>query len=197
VSIMKRLPNVQPVVLAVFLLAVPLKADVIYQYAGNVFTYETYGADVGTALIAELDFADSLPPSGFFHLAPGWANSVVPTYWMISDGISTLTSISGTASFLNAPWVATDSGGDINSWNIQIEALSGNGYPIFESWDFGAGYGAEDYITVESPYQGWAYNTNDPGIWTEGAPTPEPSSLLLLLIPVMGVVFIRRRGMCH
>lgn len=177
---------------AVLILFAPLaKADAVYNYAGNAYTsFPGAGYSGSNNVSITLTFANPLAANSSYAWGYGGIGTPTATDTLVSfsftDGNTTYTS-GGINVFLE-----TGSGGQITDWfagacgactssSVNIDTEFGiSGYPIAGSDSSSMGSGG----TV------LAYNSSDPGTWSE---TPEPSSLLLLGTGLFGLALLVKR----
>ena len=169
------------------LLLVPTaaSADTVYTYTGNNFN-----------VVHGSDFTTSDRVSGYFVLpTPVPANSGfsdppanTPIY-NFTNGVETLTNQTAQDATFQ---FSTDAQGNISQWFILIDSTHGS----LATSNYGADISLdEDNGTYDPTGGGTSANLQygqidaDPGTWTTStsAPTPEPSSLLLLSTGLLGV----------
>jgi hypothetical protein len=166
--------------------------------ANSVTTYTYTGKDFTTAG-APFTTDDSI--TGSFTtatLGPDFMGDIVPTSYDFSDGVDTFTSTN--SGIYGGLYVQTNSLGAIISWAIYIngpdlESMYTQYYPGVNddpNGDEGSAPG-KDYACV-STCEG--YNYEHPGTWSASSvttATPEPSSLWLSGIALLGMAGIVRR----
>jgi PEP-CTERM motif len=174
--------------------APPARADTTYTYTGTPFT-EFLGADACTAGVGECHISfsftvASLLPDNFVSLAgatgqPGFT----PLSFSITDGVHTLTNVD------SMPYLFVETGNDgrIDQWYASV--YSPGSSPDFLLGTSSVDYGQADTTITYGSYYGpvaAAGNLSDEGTWTISA-TPEPSSLVLLVMGFLGVAGAWRR----
>lgn len=169
-----------------------------YAYTGQPFD------DVGSSI---LPCPDVCGLSGWFSVAlPLPANmpfgSISPIAFSFTDGQVTLDDSNVIGSDYGI-FASTDGLGQINTWEISLAALvpSGAEYTILESFDYVGFSGplcngdcVSDFVIQYNtgPNQ-VAGNGSTPGTWTL---VPEPSTVCLLGIGLMGIAALRRPRRC-
>jgi hypothetical protein len=192
----------------------PALADTItYTYTGQDFLY--FNANGEPQVYTTSDFV-----SGDFTLSAPLADSLTsftaidPLSFSFSDGVDTITSANSSASATIE--VETNATGEITGWLIEVEAPGSIGVDQITTSD---GYAAnagdvgvfgqyEDYydcggpVLCGRPYFADGYNVSSDGssagTWAvaEVAATPEPGSLMLVAIGLLGgAAFVRRRAL--
>lgn len=169
------------------------KAGVTYTYTGNDFISYSSGpfspTDAVTASITLADpLGDSLDQS-----------AVTPISFTIGDGVSTITNATATSATI---LFSTDGDGDIDGWTISVGLVSAkigigsfdnspySGEPTLPTYDIGCTNISDGYCTAAD--QG--YVLTDPGTWAATVDAvPEPASLALMAVSVLGSGFVSRR----
>jgi len=178
-------------------LAQPARADFIYTYTGNPFSYVGTGPDV-TNVSGYLDVTYSLAANTTYDLTPNTVGGVLN--YDFTDGRTTWdsanydSSIPSPETISSAFSVTTDANGQIVSWNLNIYSSTGaittcdgNACEAFYSTT----NSALDDTNVFFNYD--AYNFNSPGTWTETT-VPEPSTVLIFAVGLAGLAaMIARR----
>jgi PEP-CTERM motif len=170
-------------------LAFLAQADIIYSYTGNPFTNVT-GSVYSTT--------DSI--SGFFTLTSALGSnfsfqSITPKTFSFTDQHQTLTDT--TPSLLADFQVSTDAAGNIDQWEISI--LTNNGIlPLTEFSTQNLPISAADAAVTTDALGNIISLGNNPagvGVWTTTSitPVPEPNSLSLLVLGVLGIAFMARK----
>jgi hypothetical protein len=210
-SIAKNFPSrprvARAVLMAGALLALGLaqsaKADYIYTYTGNAFTYWTEGFDA-TNVSGSITLASPLPPDTVLDLTPP-ASPILPTGFEFTDGEFTMRS--GTPFLvLDGSFLATGSTGSIIHWCV---CLSGSAASLATSWILpdqaylcGSAVRANQdfsyqYKSPTEPQGFQAGNLDSPGTWTESesgpAGVPEPTTIGLTALGGAILLLARRR----
>lgn len=154
----------------------PAQADTVYTYTGKPFTIAmspyTTSDSVTAVMTTQMPLAPNLP-FGAIH---------VDTL-TLSDGVQTLTLDPSLSSVLS---VGTDAGGNIDSWQIFL-SYSASGYiSTQKTTNVTADAGSLDNVKQ-------ADNDSTPGTWTVSAVTPEPASVGLLAVGLLGVFALALR----
>ena len=163
-------------------LAPPARAGSIYEYkyTGNPMI----GCPTRCALSAELYFSASLPPN---YNYPATDTEFSPYSYTITDGTRTLTNTdSGIEFFLGS----TNAYGVPMTWSLTVGAPD-DGY-VLASYNqaFVEIFAGIPTIDASLSLNGVGYfadNVNDPGSWVAESTVPEPPSLLLLSIGLLGL----------
>jgi hypothetical protein len=174
------------------------RADATYTYTGQPFTY-FQGADSCTNGVGEcslsgtVTFASPLPPNHEEPLPAGCCGSLSPLSFSFTDGVHTLNSSNSAFSYF---FLWTGSDGQIDGWFLGSEPIT---MSRNETQDLGsdgplADLGTISDITGTVPGN-WAWNENTPGTWTLTT-TPEPSSLILLGMGLLGMAGAWRWKRC-
>jgi hypothetical protein len=169
------------IALLALLLAVsfkPAQADAIYTYTGKPFSiavspYTTQ--DFVTAVITtQMPLAPNLP-----------FGAIEVNSLSLSDGVQTITLDPSLSSVLN---VATDAGGNIDSWQVFLSYSTSHYISTQKTATVTADVGSLDEVKQ-------ADNDGAPGVWTVSAAAAEPASVGLFAAGVLGlfaVVFGKR-----
>jgi hypothetical protein len=181
-------------------LATSAKADEIYTYTGNHFTYVNPPGDgsvvyTGSDYVSvTLDFATELPDNLTF------LTEVSPLSFSFSDGYQTITNTSYGGNYASFVQMATSDTGLITSWSVGI-SIGGE----IESRILTYNYPAQVSDFAEYSYYGHdasGGNRNDPGIWTSfstdpvGVPGPDLGSGIpgaLAAFGLMGFGYWKKR----
>jgi hypothetical protein len=175
-------------------------ADTTYVYTGNPFA-SFFGADSCSMGVGECSLSGSFTvaaPLGD-NLALG---SITPLSFSFTDGVNKITSADTLT--LDILDVETNSSGQIDGWyfhfNVNVlgdstlELTSDTNPPLATEGDL---TGVESNVSPY-PFSAIADNFNDLGSWSVAAvtsPVPEPISLTLLGIGLVGVVGLRRKSL--
>jgi len=177
-------------------LAQPARADFIYSYTGNSFSYRGTGPDV-TNVSGYLDVTYSLAANTTYDLTPNTVGGVLNydftdgrTTWNLANYDSSIPSPETISSAFS---VTTDANGQIASWNLNIYSSSG----AITTCD---GSACEAYYSTTNSalddtnvfFNYDAYNFNSPGTWTETS-VPEPATLTMFGLSMAGLGLVRRR----
>jgi hypothetical protein len=155
-----------------------VRADV-YQYTGNAFTSDIGGSSfLGDAITGEFTY-------NLGALPVDTTTDVSGSVFSFTAGPVTIDQI-GAAIFVFQ--VTTDVDGTIVGWAIDV-ASSDRNEEIF-SYDPGSA-GTGDEVDIYAPSER-ADNATSPGTWTNLS-VPEPTSLAVLGVALVGVHTVRRR----
>jgi hypothetical protein len=176
------------VLLAAFLLPLPMMADTTYTYTGNDFVFATPPYNPSDSITGWFTVATALPDNlndagGLYDIT-----SQV-TAFSLSDGVQTIDNANASFSQFG---VVTDGNGDLFAWVFGAKVASGTGATtgLVESEGVAGGMG-NDVADLNSSE---AFNAT-PGTWAESSSslTPEPSNFLLLLTGLASMAGIARR----
>lgn len=188
--------------LAVLCLIAPntVRADTIYSYQGTAYSvcggaYTSGGGSCNQAYSLDVTFDTPLTGSALDNLSSDMFDNSNISSLSFTDGSETSTNLDG---ILFQVFGDTNSEGQIVQWWINIETST---YDFCSSSDGGCWNGvvAYDSTAAPAPGEGYGYSTAL-GTWTmtsaDPVATPEPSSLLLLGVGLMGLgggAFWRKR----
>jgi hypothetical protein len=178
------------IVLAAFLLPLPMMADTTYYYTGTDFTDTTGAYTTSDSINAWFTVASPLPAN--LNTAGDLDDiTALVTAFSFSDGVQTLSNSTPGVQYEFA--VVTDVGANIFGWNIgAFISDATSGYTIDEiassgMSEDGSGFGEDVAFDNYGTDSG---ATDIPGAW---AMTPEPSSIILLLTGMAGIAGVARR----
>jgi hypothetical protein len=167
--------------------APPARADTTYTYTGNPFT-DFSGTDACTAGVGEccisVSFTVGSPlPDNLAY--PFFLTT--PLSFSITDGVNTLTELNALP-FLGNPliYVGTGPGGQIGNWYVQEDGTIGQDQFILGTFGPECSIGCDSTDNLSPTSYGFAASSDEPGSWTITT-TPEPSSLMLLGIGLLGM----------
>lgn len=173
-----RIPSIA-LLTALFLPLSALADTYTYTYTGNDFTVVQGSYTLSDSITGE--FTLSAPLADNLTTLTG----ITPVSFSFSDGIQTLTQADAPSSFS----VETNSSGMITEWYILLQATTGGAletidYPSLIVEDDASNAVGSEGLSLFSA-----------GTWTETdiAPTPEPSSLILLGTGLAGAFGLGRR----
>lgn len=170
------------------------RADAIYQYVGNDFTfgdgpYTTTDAVTGTITLSAA-LADNLSDA-----------AATPLSFSFSDGVQTISSTNASGSSFT---LSTNANGQITGWFISLAIPSpSNVGPVVNSIvsNSTAGDNGDMYECLVTGQTGCTFaafyeglNDNLPGTWTElASAVPEPSTWAMMLLGFAGLGFMAYR----
>ena len=192
---------------AAMILSAPAKADTVYTYTGNPYTFcaGTYSCN-GTTPALSVTFDTTLTGSALDNLTLDSTGNITAdiTSFTITDGSGvTITLADAPATYLFD--IGTDGNGAIQSWAMDV--FLSNSIPFtdaFTSYDPFAGddgndqsgYGRTAPTGTIQAGGGDGDSYRAPGIWSSSVDpvaTPEPSNLLLLSSGLIGLGFMKRK----
>ena len=143
------------------------RADTIYKYTGNHFSYVGTGPDV-TNLSGSFTVLSALAANTSYTLTPSTVGGTITnlsftdgrSVWNMSNYI-TYSSVINANSLID---VKTDANGNIVSWWLHICSSSGDIQTCTADWACGGLGRAYDNTEQFNNYD--AYNFNEPGAWT-------------------------------
>lgn len=143
-------------------------------------------------ITAELVFAAPLAANLSFQ-------TVTPTSWMISDGLSTVTDTTPGFSFVFAPGVSTDASGNISEWLFDVYQASSVTGELYElrTQNY-PGLTPEDQtaycqsMSSTCTFADIANATNNPGVWSQTV-VPIPASAWLFGPAIALLGWMRRQ----
>jgi hypothetical protein len=176
-------------------LAAPAKADSVESYTGNTYTtvpVSSSGYTTANLITATLTFQNTLPADASLAYGYGGIGTATATdpleAFVMSDGTATFNLSNALNIFL-----VTGSEGQIVSWFVgTCGAPCSAGINIDTQFGLPAPFST---LGLDGSTQGsngtlLAYNYADPGTWTT---VPEPSSLLMLVVGILGLVGLSLR----
>jgi len=160
------------------------RADDMYAYTGNAFTF------------AQAPFTISEFDSGSFTLGaplgPGLSFSDISGQllnYSFSNGFATFTNNNSSIDIFE---ISTNSSGTITAWDIGLfNGTPSTTFNEYASEGAPSGYDNGEFQDAAGFSEG--QNQNDPGSWTAQTITPEPGSLLLFGTGVLWIVALMRR----
>ena len=172
---------------------VALRADTYtYSYTGNPLTSCSGPGCVSTAPYPVITGSFTLNSPLGANMAYG---TVTPVSWQISDGISTLTSLNST---LETPLEIETVGGVITEWNFFAQQFTASTYSEMYTSNIPPSTPSYccpedatlDQGTLSGPFTALANNANefDAGTWTASVTVPEPSTSLLMVTGLLGLL---------
>ncbi len=157
--------------------ATAAKADVIYNYKGNLLSVCSFGTcppDFTTDyLLASLSFANPLGANLSNEDVSG-----ALTAWSMLDALGLLSfSSSDPNSNLIGPILSTNAAGDITEW--ALEGFSDSGLLLISNPPLS---GADAIQVNPGADTEWDANSENPGQWSRVNPVPEPSTFGAVLL---------------
>jgi hypothetical protein len=176
---------------AAFVLMVPLMADEIYTYTGNVFTTtsDPSGGFAGQSIDGSFTLAAPLPDGLTFTASP--TGNVVPLSYSFSDGVNTFTNLNSVDDFQ----IETNGSGVITEWFVSI-STDGVNTPGLSTQDDGSPMSPTIVDNGHSSFDNFGgQNENDKGIWTPSSTSavPEPGNLMLVGLGLAAIGVVRHR----
>lgn len=163
------------------------KADTLYTYTGNAFTQFPKGPVCPPFCSVNGSFTVAAPLGANFN------GDITPISETLQSGnlVLTLAEVVPALSLLH---IETDAQGNIGEWTFVIFGVPGTGRILTQ---FSPSDPGLDFDTVRFPNSTTnpsglliAENFGDPGTWNSSVSTPEPSSLLMLAVGMLGLAGI-------
>lgn len=156
----------------------PTKANVVYTYTGNNFTFHTSPYTATDHVSIELEFLSALAP----NLPLG---AVAPVSFSFNDGHQTITSTVFGELFL----VSTNPSGAISEWDLAGCGNIGCVHVVL-SRNIVGNVRDDGQLVPQGASEGIV--DNNPGVWTVSV-VPEPSTMAITAVGLAGLGWCRRR----
>ena len=160
-----------------------------YQYTGNHFTDVSGPYTTSMFVTAMVTLADPLGAN-----MP--LTQVTPTAFTLSDGVQTLRGTTPALAFQDFRF-ATNARGEITLWSVEAETEREDGGPgrgIATFNDGIHGHTITDTGFIALRGEDIAFNSDTPGVWSQGIATPEAGSTLsLMTLTLMALGLVARR----
>ena len=161
----------------------------VYKYTGNKFNFLVNGSTEATVydghdrVRLSISTYDAIGADGYLDESSSNLKS-----WQVTDGQQTITPADGVIQFS----IATDSSGDVASWDIYVGVA---GTPIYQLFSHTL---SGDFIQLQYP-SGDQFAANfTPGAWSTATVVPLPAALPLAasaLAGLGGIGWLKRRRM--